>query len=92
MAHLRSFADCILVCPEVEIGLGTPRATVRLVRLEGRDGRKFRKHAYLKKLPEFKAIAITREKEKGGNGRSGYIPGNLPGPGQASLPPPESLP
>jgi uncharacterized protein YbbK (DUF523 family) len=37
VAHLRSFADCIPVCPEVEIGLGTPRATVRIVRLEGID-------------------------------------------------------
>jgi uncharacterized protein YbgA (DUF1722 family)/uncharacterized protein YbbK (DUF523 family) len=37
VATLRSFADCIPVCPEVEIGLGIPRATVRIVRLEGRD-------------------------------------------------------
>ena len=35
VARLKSFADCIPVCPEVEIGLGTPRATVRIVRLEG---------------------------------------------------------
>ena len=37
VAHLRSHADCIPVCPEVEIGLGIPRATVRLVRQDGED-------------------------------------------------------
>jgi uncharacterized protein YbgA (DUF1722 family)/uncharacterized protein YbbK (DUF523 family) len=37
VANLKSFADCIPVCPEVEIGLGIPRATVRIVRLDGRD-------------------------------------------------------
>jgi uncharacterized protein YbgA (DUF1722 family)/uncharacterized protein YbbK (DUF523 family) len=37
VAHLKSFADCILVCPEVEIGLGIPRATVRIVRIDGTD-------------------------------------------------------
>jgi uncharacterized protein YbgA (DUF1722 family)/uncharacterized protein YbbK (DUF523 family) len=37
VAQLKSHADCIPVCPEVEIGLGIPRATVRIVRLEGRD-------------------------------------------------------
>lgn len=37
VARLRSFADCIPVCPEVEIGLGIPRATVRIVRIEGSD-------------------------------------------------------
>ncbi len=35
--RLRSFADCMPVCPEVEIGLGIPRATVRIVRMEGVD-------------------------------------------------------
>lgn len=35
--HLKSFADFIPVCPEVEIGLGIPRATVRIVRMEGVD-------------------------------------------------------
>ena len=37
VAQLKSHADCIPVCPEVEIGLGIPRATVRIVRLEGKD-------------------------------------------------------
>ncbi len=37
VARLRSYADCIPVCPEVEIGLGVPRATVRLVRQDGAD-------------------------------------------------------
>jgi len=37
VAHLKSFADFIPVCPEVEIGLGIPRATVRIVRIEGVD-------------------------------------------------------
>jgi uncharacterized protein YbgA (DUF1722 family)/uncharacterized protein YbbK (DUF523 family) len=37
VAQLKSHADCIPVCPEVEIGLGIPRATVRIVRVEGRD-------------------------------------------------------
>ena len=35
--RLKSFADCTPVCSEVEIGLGTPRATVRIVRMEGVD-------------------------------------------------------
>ena len=37
VARLKSFADCIPVCPEVEIGLGIPRATVRIVRMDGVD-------------------------------------------------------
>lgn len=37
VAHLRQYADCIPVCPEVEIGLGIPRETVRIVRMEGFD-------------------------------------------------------
>jgi len=37
VALLKSFADCIPVCPEVEIGLGIPRATVRIVRMQGGD-------------------------------------------------------
>ena len=37
VARLRAHADCIPVCPEVEIGLGTPRATVRIVREGGVD-------------------------------------------------------
>lgn len=37
VARLRSHADCLPVCPEVEIGLGIPRATVRLVRQDGAD-------------------------------------------------------
>ncbi len=37
VARLRSFADCIPVCPEVEIGLGIPRETVRIVRVDGAD-------------------------------------------------------
>lgn len=35
--RLKSFTDCIPVCPEVEIGLGIPRATVRIVRIDGID-------------------------------------------------------
>ena len=35
--HLKPFVDFLPVCPEVEIGLGIPRATVRIVRLEGVD-------------------------------------------------------
>lgn len=35
--RLKSYADCIPVCPEVEIGLGIPRATVRIVRIDGTD-------------------------------------------------------
>lgn len=35
--HLKSFVDFIPVCPEVEIGLGIPRATVRIVRIESVD-------------------------------------------------------
>jgi len=35
--HLKSFADFVPVCPEVEIGLGIPRATVRIVRTGGVD-------------------------------------------------------
>lgn len=34
---LLPFADCTPVCPEVAIGLGIPRDTVRLVRIEGAD-------------------------------------------------------
>ncbi|HOI13498.1 MAG TPA: DUF523 and DUF1722 domain-containing protein [Methanoculleus sp.] len=37
VARLREYADCIPVCPEVEIGLGIPRATVRIVRIDGSD-------------------------------------------------------
>jgi uncharacterized protein YbgA (DUF1722 family)/uncharacterized protein YbbK (DUF523 family) len=37
VAQLRTHADCIPVCPEVEIGLGIPRETVRIVRLDGID-------------------------------------------------------
>jgi len=37
VAQLKSHVDCIPVCPEVEIGLGIPRATVRIVRQEGID-------------------------------------------------------
>jgi len=37
VARLRAFADCMPVCPEVEIGLGIPRATVRIVRTDGVD-------------------------------------------------------
>lgn len=37
VAQLRSHVECIPVCPEVEIGLGIPRATVRLVRTDGED-------------------------------------------------------
>ena len=37
VAHLKPFTDFIPVCPEVEIGLGIPRATVRIVRVEGID-------------------------------------------------------
>ncbi|HOU81176.1 MAG TPA: DUF1722 domain-containing protein [Methanoregulaceae archaeon] len=35
--RLKAHADFIPVCPEVEIGLGIPRATVRIVRIEGVD-------------------------------------------------------
>jgi uncharacterized protein YbgA (DUF1722 family)/uncharacterized protein YbbK (DUF523 family) len=34
---LKIHADCMPICPEVEIGLGIPRATVRIVRQEGID-------------------------------------------------------
>lgn len=37
VARLREYTDCIPVCPEVEIGLGIPRATVRIVRTGGSD-------------------------------------------------------
>jgi len=37
VAQLKSHVDCIPVCPEVEIGLGIPRATVRIVRIDGVD-------------------------------------------------------
>lgn len=37
VARLREYADCIPVCPEVEIGLGIPRSTVRIVRTGGFD-------------------------------------------------------
>jgi uncharacterized protein YbgA (DUF1722 family)/uncharacterized protein YbbK (DUF523 family) len=35
--QLRRFVNVITVCPEEEIGLGTPRETLRLVRIDGRD-------------------------------------------------------
>ncbi len=35
VAHLLDFVDIIPVCPEVEIGLGTPRETIRLVDSDG---------------------------------------------------------
>ena len=35
--HLKSFVDFIPVCPEIEIGLGIPRATLRIVQIEGVD-------------------------------------------------------
>ncbi|OPX74585.1 MAG: hypothetical protein A4E40_01230 [Methanoregulaceae archaeon PtaU1.Bin059] len=35
--RLKKYAECIPVCPEVEIGLGIPRATVRIVRIDGID-------------------------------------------------------
>ena len=34
---MKSFVDFIPVCPEVEIGLGILRATLRIVRIEGVD-------------------------------------------------------
>jgi len=37
VAALKNHADCIPVCPEVEIGLGIPRDTVRIVRVDGLD-------------------------------------------------------
>jgi len=37
VAALKIHADCMPICPEVEIGLGIPRATVRIVRQEGID-------------------------------------------------------
>lgn len=37
VARIRDYADCIPVCPEVEIGLGIPRATVRIVKTDGID-------------------------------------------------------
>ncbi|MEI7433503.1 MAG: DUF523 domain-containing protein [Methanomicrobiales archaeon] len=37
VAQLKSHVDCMPVCPEVEIGLGIPRATVRIVRIDGVD-------------------------------------------------------
>lgn len=37
VANLRPHAECIPICPEVEIGLGIPRAPVRIVRKEGVD-------------------------------------------------------
>jgi len=37
VSRLREYADCIPVCPEVEIGLGIPRETVRIVRAGGSD-------------------------------------------------------
>jgi uncharacterized protein YbgA (DUF1722 family)/uncharacterized protein YbbK (DUF523 family) len=37
VAHLKTHVACIPVCPEVEIGLGIPRATVRIVRIDGVD-------------------------------------------------------
>ncbi|MDW8141581.1 MAG: DUF523 domain-containing protein, partial [Candidatus Bipolaricaulota bacterium] len=33
---LQKYVELIAICPEVEIGLGTPRPPVRLVRLDGR--------------------------------------------------------
>lgn len=35
--HLKFYADFIPVCPEVEIGLGIPRATLRIVRIRAVD-------------------------------------------------------
>jgi uncharacterized protein YbgA (DUF1722 family)/uncharacterized protein YbbK (DUF523 family) len=37
VAALKIHADCMPICPEVEIGLGIPRATVRIVRQESID-------------------------------------------------------
>jgi uncharacterized protein YbgA (DUF1722 family)/uncharacterized protein YbbK (DUF523 family) len=37
VSRLRRYADCIPVCPEMEIGLGIPRDTVRIVRTGGVD-------------------------------------------------------
>lgn len=37
VASLKHYTDCIPVCPEVEIGLGTPRSTVRIVRMDDKD-------------------------------------------------------
>ncbi|MDV2480848.1 DUF523 and DUF1722 domain-containing protein [Methanoculleus sp. Wushi-C6] len=37
VARLRNYADFIPVCPEVEIGLGVPRATLRIVRRDDAD-------------------------------------------------------
>jgi uncharacterized protein YbgA (DUF1722 family)/uncharacterized protein YbbK (DUF523 family) len=37
VAQLREHAMCIPVCPEVEIGLGIPRESVRIVRTGGED-------------------------------------------------------
>ncbi|NLV26228.1 MAG: DUF523 domain-containing protein [Methanomicrobiales archaeon] len=37
VARIRDYADCIPVCPEVEIGLGIPRSTVRIVKTDGID-------------------------------------------------------
>jgi uncharacterized protein YbgA (DUF1722 family)/uncharacterized protein YbbK (DUF523 family) len=37
VALLREHAECIPVCPEVEIGLGIPRESVRIVRVGGED-------------------------------------------------------
>ncbi len=37
VVRLKAHADCMPVCPEVEIGLGIPRATVRIVRIDGVD-------------------------------------------------------
>ncbi len=79
VASLKDQADCIPVCPEVEIGLGIPRGTVRIVRLDGIDhliqpatGRDFTgemtafAHRFLDALPPIDGFIL-----KGGSPTSG---------------------
>lgn len=66
------FVEWVPVCPEVELGLGTPRETLRLERREGRV------HLVMKKsgsdeTAAMRAFSARRARELEAEGLSGYV-------------------
>lgn len=69
---LAPFVEWVRVCPEVEIGLGIPRETLRLVRV-GDDSRMITTRSGIDHTEKMRAYAARRTKQLAAMGLRGYV-------------------
>ncbi|MEO6236540.1 MAG: DUF523 and DUF1722 domain-containing protein [Vicinamibacterales bacterium] len=69
---LAPFVEWVRVCPEVEIGLGIPRETLRLVRV-GDDSRMITTRSGIDHTDKMRAYAVRRTKQLAAMGLRGYV-------------------